>query len=408
MICNAFGENLFNRLIEVNKKLPNKFPIDKIEYKGRNLFVFQYGLTTPKDFGVDEQGSALDTRGTVFEVDGNGQYLATVALPYEKFFNLHEFDYEGSTELLKAMENRYGITFEDGNSTDILRLVDNNEEDIVVMDKRDGSIIAFFDFYGELDSKSNWSLTSEYKREGLKLVENNQELYNLVWDVAQKGYCVITEYTSSRSDRQIVLPYSEDKITVTGVRSMVDGSYLSFEEVEAIFGQYTVDTYDFIDRDIYKKEDTEGYVVSCKGLRFKMKTEWYINRSKAKETFTPSVVWKAFIENKVDDILALIPKADIPAFESFLNKSEALYYQIVDKGESFYEENKDLDSKEYFTKLSSKFDTENPIDFCASGFAQNLRKNDRSKALARTRENLTIRKKMTMLGIPLWTKDNNS
>lgn len=395
-----YGQWLFNELMDVTKQCPENFFVNTHEYKGKRVAIFDYSLTVPNDFGY---GEALEARGSCFEIDENGDYLSIVALPFEKFFNLHEYDYHGNDDLKAKFESRYGVkcTAETVGALSSL-------DDTIIMDKRDGSIITFFDWYDGLDCKSNSSLTSDYKAEALKILrEKYPLLYERISSVCSLGYSVSAEYTSNNPYRQIVLPYDEERIVVTGTRSHEDGSYMSYDDMVTEFGsEFVVDKIDtVIDQSSYEQENIEGYVVwnQSSGLRFKVKTEWYMERHRVKENIlTPSNVWALYINGEVDDVSGFIPESNRPIFEYFLEQCDDLYKHIIQMGLELYELNKHIERKEYFHNIKV---TDRRYKM-AGVIAANLYNGELMPSIVeRLKGEMLKRKNISRMGIPLWRYD---
>jgi len=395
----SYGKRLFTELCDVVECSDNFF-MNVHEYNGHRIAMFDYSLTIPNDFGI---GQALEARGSCFEIDENDNFIDIVALPFEKFFNLHEYDYDGNHDLKHTFEKRYGV---ECNSMSVMALC--NDPDSIIMDKRDGSIITFFMLDGVLDCKSNSSLTSEYKVEALLLLKTSQpDLYHNIERICKKGYSVSTEYTSKNPYRQIVLPYDEDLITVTGVRSHTDGSYMPYPQMIGEFGlPNVVESFNkAIDLGVHDEENIEGYVVwhQPSGLHFKLKTQWYIDRHRIKSAIlTPSNVWELYINGDIDDVGASVPESNKPIFEYFMKECETLYNDIVRMGIELYEQFKHLDRKGFFAN-SYISDEKYKI---AGSLARNLYLGmTMQDALERIKKDLLIKRNISRMGIPLWRYD---
>lgn len=390
----SYGQWLYTELCDVVNTKPAHFFKNVVDYNGHKVAIFSYALTTPDDFGY---GQALETRGSAFIVDNEENFISLLALPFEKFFNLHELDYENAV-LNEKFKERYGV-FCTSETVNLLM------DECIVMDKRDGSIITFFMLDGVLDCKSNSSMTSDYKYEALEVLKNNPELYQKIEGCCSKGYSVSTEYTSNNPMRQIVLTYDEERIVIHGVRSHEDGSYLSYAEMINTFGVddvvATIDTQ--INDESFTKEDIEGYVVwhEHTNLRVKIKTDWYVTRHGARDAATvPSNVWKMFINDTVDDVTGLLAESSVLFLEEYLKKSRELYDGIVNDGIDYYENNKHLDRPEFFKKVVSN----DPIDSHSCNLAKNLYNGvSMEKALDKLHEKFTERKTISRLGITKWT-----
>lgn len=394
-----YGKWLFDQLKSVVEHNPEKFFMNESTYNDRKVVVFDYALTIPNDFGY---GEALETRGSCFEVDDELNYVSLVCLPFEKFFNPHELDYHGNDDLSVKLQERYGVTC---NSEYVMELANSN--DTIVMEKRDGSIISFFEWYGKLDCKSNSSLTSDYKNEALKLIQSQPQFYQLVKDLTALGNTVITEYTSRLPIRQIVLPYNCDELVVTGVRSHYDGSYMSYDDMVAYFGQdRVVEQFNkSVDTSIFNEENIEGYVIwhEPTNFRAKLKTQWYLDRHRIKESvLVPSNVWGMYINEKIDDVMQHVPESNREYLEYFVDRCEDLYTTIIHKGFELYDNYKHLERKDFFTELTCK--DSDQIYSLAFIIAKNLY-NGKSKqeAIEHIKEQMLISKKVSRLGITNWS-----
>lgn len=395
-------KNLYDSLISICSK-SDKFHANPVNYRGKRFMIFGYSFTIPNDFGIDENGDALETRGSVFEVDENDEFVSVAALPFEKFFNLHEFEYGDSQDLSRAYLNRYGIF---ASSDSLLEYINSEKENnnFYPMVKRDGSIISFFKIDNTMDCKSNSSLTSDYKYEALSIVENNKELYDKIWEYVKDDYTVNTEYTSKRLTRQIVVPYYQDEIVVLGVRSNVDGSYVSYEDILSHFGEkYTVGIISDFNDDIYNREHIEGAVVQVGNLRVKFKTLWYINAHHAKDSlYIPSQIWSNFINEDIDDVLAMVPFEQQEYLSSVIDRCNNLYTEIVKTGKEFYETNKHLDNKDYFIELNKEKKNRNIVGNMGLVLSSNLKNFNEEDALENLKSHLLKRKYITKLGITQW------
>lgn len=396
-----YGQELFENLMKTVQAKPEKFFANDIEYDGRNLIIFDYSLTIPNDFGT---GDALELRGSCFEVDEKGDYVSLVALPYEKFFNPHELDYGGNTDLQEKLKERYGVECSSDAAFDLA-----NDSNTVIMEKLDGSIITFFDWYGDIDCKSNSSLTSDYKYEALELLKSDAILYALVYGLVQEGYSVMAEYVSSLPTRQIVVPYTQDQLIITGVRSHEDGSYMSYKDMLQYFTEnYVVKNVQrHVDSSIFDEQDIEGYVFwhEPTGFRGKLKTEWYLNRHRMKEsTLFPSNIWELYIKEDIDDILQSLPQSSIDYVEHFVERCDDLYFGIIDKGYELYETYKHLDSKHFHMSIVNKKGSESyALSYTiASMLYKGTNKKDVHEHI---KKEMLKRKKVSRLGITEWKYD---
>lgn len=373
----------------------DKFFMNHHVYRAKNVVIFDYSLTIPANFSSQ---AALECRGSVFEVDENFDFIQCLCRPYEKFLNVHEYDYEGNEPLYKNVQDTYGVIV--SGSDDIRSL-----EIDYALDKMDGSIISAFDFYGELDMKSNSSLTSEYKHMAMDILASDQYFYDKSKELTDKNYTVIYEFVSSNPKYQIVLTYTTDRLVVTGVRHNDTGEYLSYDQMVEHFGNsYVVPkitSWDWSDADT--KENIEGYVLVTKcGMRVKLKTAWYVTHHNTKENFlsTARHFWEAYIKGDTDDVFLVIKGNDVlkNRFFELLKKCDDLYTKILHDGHEFYNHHKELDMSQYFSALNQyKFDYES-----SKAYASMLVNYDQDEATRRIDEKLLIKKTISKLGISEW------
>lgn len=387
-------ETLFNEMKELTEH-SEKFFMNRHEYRGRNVVVFDYSLTIPANFSSQ---AALECRGSVFEVDEDMNFVRCVCRPYEKFLNSHEYDYDGNQPLFDNVKNVYGVDVRGSEDVRNLKVA-------YALDKLDGSIISAFDWYGELDMKSNSSLTSDYKWMALDMIKADDTLYAKSKELTDNNYTVIYEMISSNPKYQIVLTYDVDRLIVTGVRHNNTGEYFSYQEMLDHFGsEYVVEKIEHWDwSDAVSKENIEGYVlVTESGLRVKMKTEWYVTHHNTKENFlsTARHFWEAYINGDTDDVFLVIKGNPVleDRFNDLLTKCDTMYTQIMEDGHNFYEENKHLCNAEYFGKLKEhEFE-----HFMSSTYASMLKNTPHEKAAKVIDEKLLIKKNISRMGISEW------
>ena len=387
-------EQLFYEMKELSET-SEKFFMNHHIYRGKHVVIFDYSLTIPANFSSQ---AAIECRGSVFEVDEHGDFVQCLCRPYEKFLNVHEYDYEGNQPLYDNVLATYGVSV--SGSDDVRAL-----EIDYALDKMDGSIISAFNFYGELDMKSNSSLTSEYKHMAMDILASDKNFFEKSKELTDQDYTVIYELVSSNPKYQIVLTYDADRLVVTGVRHNVSGEYLSYDELVSHFGSsYVVSKIDSWDwSDAETKENMEGYVLVTKsGLRVKLKTAWYVTHHNTKENFlsTARHFWEAYIKGDTDDVFLVIKGNTIleNRFFDLLKKSDDLYTKIMHDGHEFYTHHKDLDKRDYYKLLSQHDFVYEP----SKVYASMLCNYDHEEAARRIDAKLLIKKTISTLGVSEW------
>lgn len=388
---------MYNKIIFENLKKvcseSDKFFMNIVEYKGHRLAVFDYMLTIPNDFA---NYYAIESRGSVFEVDENDDYVATVCLPYEKFFNRHELNNPTGNDINEMYRKKFRV-----NENDLIQgLIDLGHEPLI-MEKRDGSIITFFWLNGELDCKSNSSLTSDYKYEAMDIAKSNDFLYKRIHNLCKNDFSVITEYTSRNPTRQIVVPYEEDALIVTGVRDNLSGKYLTYQEILNHFSQkYTVRVFDDVEIDDYESEGIEGYILWFEelGLRIKLKTKWYIDRHRIATALSPKQVWIMYLNEEVDDMVGFVMPQHKEYFDELIKQVDDLFNSIIHYGKELYEKHYSEDRKSFFMSLQAETFDEH-WQYVSSLYAKNRYLNSEEEAMLMLVDYLQQRNHMSNLEI---------
>lgn len=283
--------------------------------------IFGYMMAKYSDF---IQSDALWARGTMFLINERQEPQQLVCLPTNKFFNLNE--------------NPIAMVSD--------RLIN---EDIVVMEKRDGSLMSqYLDIYGNLRLKSKMSTKSDHCLKAMQLLNSNKYagLKDYLIAMSHKNITVDLEWTSPNN--RIVLGYDTDSLTILSARDLSTLSAVDVKNTE-----WSVKTYDKIVL-TENKEGIEGYVVELNdGLKVKIKTDWYCLLHKNKESIsTPYNLYEICLNDQADDLIALFVGDDltIQQITSMQEKAKQDYFNLKDVCTVFYNDNKYLDRKTYAIK----------------------------------------------------------
>ncbi len=338
-------ENVFNHLKE--KAASNtQFHMNVSEYKGRRVALFDYSLTVPDDFAGHP--FTRESRGSVFEIDENDNFVSVLCLPYEKFFNLGEYDWGRSDLLRGEFVERYGI---EPSENIVQDFHDKHGSTAYFLDKMDGSIISFFDLDGELDAKSNSSLTSDYKEEAMSWLDQHREFKEKIETLCHYDWTVIVEYTSFHPSRQIVIPYTEAKLTVTGARNRLTGEYMRYDALANIFTEDELVTRHWdVSVSDYEAEGIEGYILVIEefDIRVKLKTQWYIERHRVATDLSNKQAWRLFLDDKIDDVYDFIPEPRKEYFDHLLGCFRDIIETISRGGKEYHDKYQHLDVIEFF------------------------------------------------------------
>lgn len=305
---------------------------------GRTYRIFNYRLASYTEF---MRPNGIESRGHTFELDSNGDVLALVALPMQKFWNLGENPAVMNLDLSKIHR---------------------------IMDKLDGSLISTVRLYGSVNGssylvKTKGSFFSDQAVAARKLLDSPEYAaldYFCESMTVDHGYTVNMEYCAP--DNRIVVGYEKAMLRVLNVRSREDGSYLSHDEIlaEGCPPEMLVETFEapsnpreWIDS-VNRMKGREGFVVELtSGTWFKLKTEEYSALHKTKDNInSPRKLFEVCVYEGADDMRGLF--RDDPLAISLINDMEALvakaYNHLSAVVESFYQANKGLDRKSYAIK----------------------------------------------------------
>ena len=239
-----------------------------------------------------------------------------------------------------------------------------------IANKEDGSLITtYLDANGAVRLKSKTSLTSTMAVESMEIlprlwVTSTLELYHICHFLEHRGYTVIMEYVSAKN--RIVLPYTNCNLVVLGVRNRDTMEMLSYEEMLSekyyYIGHYAADNVlekirsrgeevaEFVDR-IPSMKGIEGFVIRLKdGTMVKCKTDEYVSLHHAKDSVTaPRRLMEVVLQEASDDLRQMFVDdeqalTEIDNMERFVVD---LVTHLVKPVERFYDENKDLERKDF-------------------------------------------------------------
>lgn len=337
---NQYQENLYANLLALCNDCPTKtskkqtvFYYKDFSFNHAKYRIFSYRLANYSQF---MRPDGIECRGHTFQVDKHGKLIRLASLPLEKFFNINE---NTSTQNL------------------------NFENPMQVMRKEDGSLIStFLDINGKLCVKSKASMLADNGDgwHGLKAVyeflnDNAQkEFYSEMTDLEKKGWTINLEYTAP--DNQIVLSYTDSKLTVLAVRSRIDGSYMTdFSEYPEISSRrveqlHPEDMNEFLNSYADEK-NIEGYVVQLSTGKFvKLKTKWYFDLHHARDGALNSneSLFKAVCDENTDDLKAIITcPITLRKIQAYEDLTMQFLNEMIDGIDNFYHEHGDKARKHY-------------------------------------------------------------
>lgn len=264
-------------------------------------------------------------RGVTFDA----QTEEMISLPLHKFFNVNQIP-ETQYDLIK-------------------------DQDAVIYEKLDGTMIHFFLFNGKLEASTCRSTQNPYSVAALALAKRTG-VDSAIIDTIKNGWTPIFEYVAPTN--QIVVQYKEPRLVYLISRQRETGIYHyhdSFPDKSQ--------RYEFKFEEVFNNLDQtefEGYVCHLSNMIVKAKTPWYIERHRAVDALMRPAykLYKIVFDGLMDDLIAIATEPYKPALRRIYNEAQ----------QDLLDELKNLNNK--FETLSSLFKEqmaliveENPIEF---------------------------------------------
>jgi RNA ligase len=249
----------FKEILENKKEIKLKKEI----VNDQEFSIISYMIETPTTFDSE---LARECRGIVFNAEGE-----IVCRPLHKFFNI------GQHESSKP-EN---IDF-------------NNIS--YIGNKFDGSMINIFK-YGRVPYYYVKTKKSFYTEQAIA----SQKLIN-VSNISEYGYTDIWEYVVPSN--QIVLNYDADQLIYLHSRENISGKYFSPYKCDLDISKFK-DIYELVNY-VSKMQNIEGFVIYDGKDFYKIKTEWYLERHKARNTISAKDVIDLILDDKLDDVIGTL------------------------------------------------------------------------------------------------------
>ena len=323
-------KTLYNNLKKLcDESLPLHFYfVDQVTPMGTEVRIFLYRMIGQVDQWT--LPDATECRGIMFEMKDN-EPVRIMCRPMQKFFNLNE--------------NK-------------LSHIDNIDNIVYMLEKRDGSLISTYLDNGAIQFKSKGSVQSKQAQAAKSLTyqEGFKPLIDRLTQLAQNGITCDFEYTAP--DNRVVVGYPKRELTLLSARDNETGEYISWDELnrDAVLRRYLVERYEphgdlsqFV-RDIRSMTDIEGYVfVLDDGRRIKLKTEWYSELHRVKSVLSsPRNIMTAIANGLYDDLIVLATDEFERNYINNLNsivigKIEEITRHVITQ----YNNNKHMERREY-------------------------------------------------------------
>lgn len=342
---------LYHELIKLCDKNEAFYYNDSVSKAGGKYRTFTYRLASYSDF---LEPSALNCRGTMFEIDDDGNMIRMACRTPQKFFNAYENPMVMFPKELKCTEIE------------------------LAMDKRDGSIIStFLDNDNVIRTKSQTSMHSEHAVNSTALIHADDELHQGIIEADTACYTVNLEYTSP--EFRIVLPYQTDELTVLNLRHRETGELLAGhalkERFPVLYDKSVFSVHGDIDKtfpmchtiresvdEVFKMTDIEGFVVQLKdGTMFKIKTDWYCALHFRKDSINvDSRLYEVVLVGASDDLRQMFQTDQycLDKIERMEKLVFSTYNHLQTEVEEFVAKNKELGRKEFALQVQQDLSKE--------------------------------------------------
>lgn len=318
-------DNLMALIVPGN--FTNFFYKDFKTIQGTDVRIFSYNYASYTDW---LKADALESRGIMFEMS-NGKPVRIMSRPMQKFFNLNENPFTSDLDLTQ-------ISFG--------------------MDKMDGSLVSSYVDKGEVALKSKASINSTQAIEASNLLWAYQytDLRKRILELAEDGFTCNFEYVAPTN--RIVIAYPEKALVLLNVRNNETGEYVEYRELlsDPVLRPFLVnaitpqgDPEEMIE-EIRNLQDTEGYVfVMNDGLIFKLKTYWYSNLHRVKNTLNNNeALFSVVVGGGSDDIKSLF---DDEVSKTKIEKFESIFFEYLNKAiielTNFHNTHRGIERKDY-------------------------------------------------------------
>ncbi len=312
--------------------LPHIEPDTGIFVSERDKYtVIDYAYVTENTF---TNPITLECRGLKFDKDG-----ALIARPLHKFFNLFE---------------RQSIDDIDW------------AQPYTVFDKLDGSMVHPCVLDNQIVFMTRGGISPQAKE---ALQHASQAVLDLCEDMIKRQLTPVFEYTGPQN--RIVLAYDQPEITLLAARHLHSGQYRNVSEIRNEADRFGVasvaeisppgnskDSFDDFYKASLSQEGIEGYVICFEdGHRVKLKTSAYALRHKALSSLgNEKNVLKWIIEDITDDIHPLLSEEKSKSLKAYENSVRSGIMVKLSELESFYEDNRHLERRDYAMTVKEKVD----------------------------------------------------
>lgn len=262
----------------------------EFELDGQQISIYNYRLASFRDFDNPTNAQIKTHRLRAYELRG------MTFVNDEPWIHLHKFFNVGETLGYEVSELK--------------------EKKIVrVMDKLDGSLIAFVKVNGQWKAKTKQVFDNDQAIASQGILESTPAIRFFLDQCYDQGLMPIWEFTAP--DNRIVIPYRTSELSLLQVRCKTTGVYYDISQFEGLGFQLAQNVFtqvDSVDLDtmLALADETQGIegwiIVFDDGQLAKLKTKWYTGLHRVRfQTLASDVdLLKLTLEESIDDHLATI------------------------------------------------------------------------------------------------------
>jgi RNA ligase len=325
----AMDRQPFTTIRHIDDVTPHiSFEIGFVVSRREHYTIIDYVYTMDDTFA---HPVARECRGLKFDRDGK-----IIARPFHKFFNLGE----------KEQPDQIDWSLPH-----------------VVFDKLDGSMVHPAIVNGQLVFMTRMGITPQ-SQAAQKYAST--ALLKLSTVMIERGITPMFEFTSP--ENRIVVAYEKPELTLLAGREIINGQYLTSNELTAIgkeFGVQVVrnmgnigDIRTFMETTRHE-DGIEGYVIAFEdGYRIKLKTDGYVLRHKALAGLKlEKNVIELVAARAVDDVIPLLKPeiaVHLRTYEAKLLSEAAQYASSIT---AFIDSNREIERKDFAAKTMKEWDS---------------------------------------------------
>lgn len=276
---------------------------EKDDYFVVNYVVMNEDTFPPVEAGTELSKFRRECRGLVFDKQGN-----LINRRFHKFFNVNERE-ETRLEAIDWSKPHH------------------------ILEKLDGSMVSPCPIDGHIRWMTKMGITDTSMEAEVYVAKNYKYTY-FAFEMIRIGATPIFEWCSNKN--RIVLDYPEDQLVLLAIRDNTTGKYTSHpflvdcgEEFDIpVVKAYSYDSKNILEI-IRQQEDTEGVVIRFQdGHMVKVKSDWYVRIHKVKSALANErEVVNMILNEKLDDIIPVLPPQDVEKIKSFQNKLMAKMHE---------------------------------------------------------------------------------